>query len=237
MPGKPSKQLLEFMALHKVDSDEIWEVRSGGAWAIKHSALERVAAEKKISFEIPQFAEKDGLNKNVAMMVVGTMDGRTEWSIGEASPHNYKTTERMAAYPYAIAEKRAKDRVILKLLNSHGALYSEAEADEFERRPNPHVTRPDDLVPTVEYDEHGQPVDNIPLGDDRITQLPKAKAKNEYAAMQSDMLATKTTRALEQWGAANKNRVATLPTDWQQILRGQYTDHMNDLRAASQAAE
>lgn len=224
--GKPSKQLQEFMAKHKIDHDEIWEVRSGGAWAIKHAVLERVAAEQKITFDIPQFAEKDSANKIVAMMVMGRMGERTEWSIGEASPANNKN-----AYCYAMAEKRAKDRVALKLLNAHGALYSESEADEFSQRPNPHVTRPDDLVPTVEYDEHGQPIDNIPLGDDRITQLPKSKARNEYATLQSEMLAAKTPDALERWGATNKNRVATLPSDWQDILRGQYTDHMGDIRA------
>ena len=235
--GKPSPQLFKFMEVYKIASDEIWEVRTGGAWAIKHSALERVAAEQNITFDRPQISERDSVNKVVAMMVTGRMGTRTEWSFGEASPLNYKTTEKMAAYPYAIAEKRAKDRVILKLLNAHGALYSESEADEFQQRPNPHVTRPDDLVPAVEYDEHGQPIDNIPIGDERITQLPKSKAKIEYAAMQSEMLATKTPSALETWGAANKDRVATLPADWQAILRGQYTDHMADLRSQRQAAE
>lgn len=228
--GKPSKTLMEFMSKYKIDSDEIWEVRSGGAWAIKHSALERVATEQGITFDVPQFAEKDGLQKVVALMVVAHMGDRQEWSIGEAAPGNNRN-----AYPYAMAEKRAKDRCVLKLLNSHGVLYSEAEADEFVRRENPHVTRPDDLVPTVEYDDNGQPVDNIPHGDDRITQLPKAKAKNEYAAMQSEMLATKTPDALEAWGKANKNRVASLPTDWAAILRGQYTDHMVALRNGAAA--
>lgn len=228
--GKPSKQLFDFMERYKIASDEIWEVRSGGAWAVKHAALERVATEQKITFEVPQFAEKDGINKVVAMMVVAHMGDRSEWSIGEAAPANNKNS-----YPYAMAEKRAKDRCILKLLNSHGTLYSEAEADEFSQRENPHTTRPDDLVPTVEYDEHGQPIDNIPHGDERITQLPKSKAKIEYAAMQSEMLATRTPDDLEKWGAANKNRVATLPTDWQQILRGQYTDHMGDMRARKAA--
>ncbi len=230
--GKPSKELMDFMGKFKIDSDEVWEVRTGGAWAIKHKALERVAAEQKITFDIPHFAEKDGIQKTVALLVVGHAGDRSEWSIGEASPANNKNS-----YPYAMAEKRAKDRVTLKLLNVHGSLYSESEADEFERRPNPHVTRPDDLVPSVEYDENGQPVDNIPHGDERITSMPKAKAKNEYAAMQSEMLGTKTPADLEKWGAANKNRVATLPGDWQAILRGQYTDHMADLRAPRQAAE
>jgi hypothetical protein len=225
--GKPSPQLLKFMEAYGVLADEVWEVRAGGAWAIKHSALERVAAERKITFDPPSISERDSANKIVAMLVTARMGERVEWSFGEASPANNKN-----AYIYAMAEKRAKDRCILKLLNAHGTVYSEEEADEFKAsRPNPHVTRPDDLVPTVEYDEHGHPVDNIPLGDDRITQLPKAKAKNEYAAMQSELLATKTPADLERWGAKNKDRVATLPTDWQEIMRGQYTDHMADLRA------
>lgn len=227
-----SKAPIAFMQKYKIDSDETWEVRRGGAWAVKHSALERVATEQGIKFDDPKPLEARGVDACAALIVTGHMGERTEWSIGEAAPGNNKN-----AYPFAMAEKRGKDRVILKLLNSHGALYSEAEADDFERRPNPHVTRPDDLVPAVEYDEHGQPVDNIPHGDERITSMPKSKAKIEYAAMQSEMLATKTSADLEKWGATNKNRVATLPGDWQAILRGQYTDHMADLRASRQAAE
>jgi hypothetical protein len=223
---------MDFMGKFKIDSDEVWEVRPN-TWAIKHNALERVASEQGVTFELPQFAEKDSAQKIAAMLVVGHMGARTEWSIGEAAPGNNKNS-----YPYAMAEKRGKDRVTLKLLNAHaGTLYSESEADEFVQRQNPHVTRPDDIVPTVEYDEHGRIVDNIPEGDERITSLPKSKAKIEYAAMQSEMLGSKTPADLEKWGAANKNRVATLPGDWQAILRGQYTDHMADLRAPRQAAE
>lgn len=234
--GRPSKQIMDFMAQYKIDSDEIWEVRSGGAWAVKHAALERVAAEQKITFDPPSFVENNSANKIVALVVTGRMGDRVEWSIGEASPSNYRTTEKMAAYPYAMAEKRAKDRVILKLLNSHGTLYSDAEADEFERRQNPHVTRPTDIVPDVEYDQHGQPVDNIPTGDDRIERLSKANAKNDYAKAQHEMRQTKTPRELETWGKNNANRVESYPTDWQAILRGQYAEHMADLRKASGVA-
>jgi hypothetical protein len=129
--GKPSKQLMDFMAAYKVDSDEVWEVRAGGAWAIKHSAIERVAAENKITFDPPVIIEGRGADKIVAMLVTAKMGERVEWSIGEASPSNYRTTEKMAAYPYAMAEKRGKDRVVLKLLNAHGAVYSDSEADDF----------------------------------------------------------------------------------------------------------
>ena len=64
-------------------------------------------------------------------MVMGHMGDKSEWSIGEASPSNNKNS-----YPYAMAEKRAKDRVILKLVGLHGDVYAEDEADSFkEERP------------------------------------------------------------------------------------------------------
>lgn len=226
--GTPSKQLLEFMKNYKVDSDEVWEVRSGGAWAIKHSALERVAAEQKITFDRPSVIEAHSAEKIAVVCVFAKMGDREEWSFGEASPANNKN-----AYCYAMAEKRAKDRCILKLLNSHGTVYSDVEADEFERRPNPHVTRPSDIVPETEYDEFGQPVDNIPRGDERIERLSKANAKADFAVAQHELRLTKAPRDLEAWGKANANRIESYPTDWQEILRGIYTDHMADLRAAT----
>jgi len=53
------------------------------------------------------------------------MDQRTEWSFGEATPANNKN-----AYPFAMSEKRAKDRVILKLVGLHGDVYSDTEIDK-----------------------------------------------------------------------------------------------------------
>jgi hypothetical protein len=228
--GKPSKAILDFMEKFSVTHDEVWEVRSGGAWAIKHSALERVAAEQGISFHPPDFIESKSAEKIVAMCVAGKLGGREEWSVGEASPANNKN-----AYCYAMAEKRAKDRVILKLLNSHGTLYSEDEADDF-KRPNPHVTRPADIVEPTEYDQYGQPVDNIPLGDETIERLPKSKARADFEACQKEMRQTQTARELEAWGAKNANRIATYPNDWAAIMRGLYTEHMSDLRTQGKAA-
>src|SRR5919112_1975841 len=43
---------------------------------------------------------------------------------------NHRVSGRQAAYVYAMAEKRAKDRVILKLIGLHGLLSTEEEADE-----------------------------------------------------------------------------------------------------------
>lgn len=106
--------------------DAFWELpQKRGTWVAKHSALEAVAVAAKIEFMPPQVIEANGANGACAMVVEGrTEDGRTEWSTGEASPKNNKNS-----YPWAMAEKRAKDRVILKLVGLHGLVYSEDEGD------------------------------------------------------------------------------------------------------------
>jgi hypothetical protein len=119
---------MEFMEKHSIDSDEIWEVH-GNSWCIKHKALERAGAMAGITWaRDPIIIESNSEKGIVAICVFGTLGERVEWSVGEASPKNNKN-----AYCYAMAEKRAKDRVILKLLNTHGYLYSEAEFDADER--------------------------------------------------------------------------------------------------------
>jgi hypothetical protein len=224
------KEISEFMATYKVSFDEVWKIPQGNAYAIKHKALERVAAEQGIRFDRPAIIQSDLANKVVAMAVFASMGERQEWATGEAAPYNNKN-----GYPLAMSEKRAKDRCILKLLQAHGALYSEDEADDF-KRPNPHVTRPEDIVPATEYDQHGEPVDNIPHGDPSIEQLKKKDARKDYEAAQKEMRATKDIGALTDWGTKNANRVASYPADWQEIFRGLYIEHRDDLRAAKQEA-
>lgn len=193
--GKPSKQILDFMEKFKVASDEVWEVRAGGAWAIKHSALERVAAELNISFDPPTVIEGRGADKIVAILVTAAMGERREWTIGEASPANNKN-----AYCYAMAEKRAKDRCILKLLNTHGALYSDAEADDFSN------------------------------GNGKMATLPKKDAREIYTKMQAEIRECQSREQLKGWMDANKDRIQIMPEDWQDILRLQCEEALADLR-------
>jgi hypothetical protein len=112
----------------------VWRVQ--GTAVIYHRTLERIAAQAGIRFDPPTLvrAERD----EAVILVTGRMAGakagteRVEWSIGEALVNvNYRVSGRQAGYVYAMAEKRAKDRVILKLLELHGLVYSEEEADEF----------------------------------------------------------------------------------------------------------
>ncbi len=122
------KATREFMEKWGVQSDEVWPVPGGRAYAVKHSALERIAAEQNITFGVPTIIEADGSNKVYALWLEAKLGERSEWATGEASPANNKN-----GYPLAMAEKRAKDRCILKLLVAHGAIYSEEEADDFQQ--------------------------------------------------------------------------------------------------------
>ncbi len=127
-------------------ASDFWELpQKKGTWIAKHAALETAAAKAGITFGAPQVLEAHGETKCVALCVSSTFKDRTEWSIGEASPANNKN-----AYPYAMAEKRAKDRVVLKLIGLHGLAYSEDEADDFNRQPSGNGSAPTPPPPPVE---------------------------------------------------------------------------------------
>jgi len=131
----------------------IWRVQ--GTAVIYHRTLERIATAAKIDFDPPTMirAERD----EAVILVTGRTkyfgsDEREAWSIGEALiGANYRVSGKQAAYVYAMAEKRAKDRVILKLIDLSGLVYSEEEADDFkggaaeaeDPKPPPQAAKPD----------------------------------------------------------------------------------------------
>lgn len=96
------------------------------AWIAYHKFLERVADKAGIKFDKPEVLNCQ--DYEIAVLVNGKTTGKEAWSIGEASTRNCTND-----YRWAMAEKRAKDRVILKLLGVAGDMYSEEEADEFKR--------------------------------------------------------------------------------------------------------
>ena len=110
----------------------LWDCH--GTWVIYHRYCELIAEKAGIKFDPPTVIHHDPAKKEVVVLVSGSIpdadDGdvifRESWSFGEVSPANNKNS-----YPWAMAEKRAKDRVILKLAGLAGHVYSEEEADEF----------------------------------------------------------------------------------------------------------
>ena len=121
-----SPELKEILQKYGETAEAVWNCH--GTWVAYHAALERIARKAKIVFDPPTVVEADSAAKVAAICVSGKMGSTEEWSIGEAAPANNKN-----AYPFAMAEKRAKDRVILKLVGLHGMVYSEDESDDFKK--------------------------------------------------------------------------------------------------------
>jgi hypothetical protein len=219
------KEIQDFMSKYNVSSDEIWPVPGGKAYAVKHKALERIAMEKNITFERPAIIGCDLAEKSMVICVFGTMGERTEWTFGEASPVNNKNQ-----YFAAMTEKRAKDRVILKLLSAHGDLYSEDEADDF-KRANPHVTRPTDILPAADYDDHGEIIDNVPHAEPK-QKLRVADQRPLFAAIQKEAHAFTDSQKFIAWMNDQKtiDRVADFKPDWQEMFRGVCKEHLTALR-------
>jgi hypothetical protein len=248
---KPSKAVMAFMEKYGVESDEIWEAH--GSWVVLHKALERIAVEVGIVWLRPSVQLCDLAAKTAVICAFGKLGEREEWSFGEASPANNKNN-----YPVAMAEKRARDRVILKLLVTHGALYSESEADEFaqpgrrqnppvpvltkemqriqgpqelsewrdnakdifDKRPNPHVTRAEDI--------HDEISDDIKPGDPQTKMKVKA-ARTTYPALIKEMLRIQDPQELFEWGQAMADEIHALPGEWPAHFKGEYTKHKKSI--------
>lgn len=112
-----------------LSQDDFWQIPQNKQWVCKHAALEVVAAKAGITWLEPQIIEARSGDLVTSMIVTGKLGDRVEWSTGETNPTNYSVKGKQPAYPWAMAEKRAKDRVILKLSGIHGLVYSDAEVD------------------------------------------------------------------------------------------------------------
>lgn len=169
-------------------SDVLWDCH--GTWVMYHRALERVATDQGIRFEPPQILEANGTAKSVAICVTGRRGDAAEWSIGEAAPGNNKN-----AYPWAMAEKRAKDRVILKLIGLHGLIYSEEEMDEKPARkdpppPDPAPSRANDLLLQLDQLATKNALGNwSQINKDEIASLPEADKSRLRAAFSAKKVA------------------------------------------------
>ena len=173
------KELAEKYELQKED---FWELRkNSGKWIITHDACEKIAQTEGIVFDPPvivnyqptiitengekvqqvkwgkQFwkpawagtcQKKTG---DVAMIVTGYKTENPDykiWTTGEANALNC-TNE----YYLAMSEKRAKDRVILKLINAYEqGIYSDVEADDFQKHDKPPTEKQLDLLHNLATD-------------------------------------------------------------------------------------
>jgi hypothetical protein len=148
-----------------------------GTPVIYHDALERIAEHQSIMFDKPTIIETIAEKGIVAMLVQGTNGDKTAWSIGEASPHNSKNS-----YPFAMSEKRAKDRVILKLIGASGFVYSEEEADSFQN-PDRYSKKNDE--PVEEQPQEEAPPPFVP-DPNSVSIIETTKTDEQMRALERD---------------------------------------------------
>lgn len=170
--------------------DAVWDCH--GTWVVYHRVLEQIAVGAGIELDPPQIVEADGANGIATVCVTGRMGEKSIWSIGEAAPKNNKN-----AYPWAMAEKRAVDRVILKLIGLHGLAYSEEEADDFK-----------DSKPA-------------PLPSGEFTQTAAKRAMMELSRLLHDDESTPDVETLEAHLLDHKELIEQVMRDWPAWWYGQ----------------
>ena len=109
---------------YKLDDNDFWRHKQSGKWIITHDAVEKIADQENIQFDLPKIYADN--NSDIAMVGCAKKGDKVVWTTGEASPKNC-----MMKYYWAMAEKRLKDRLTLTLIDVYGDIYSEIEADEF----------------------------------------------------------------------------------------------------------
>ena len=195
--SKLPEKLEKLRTEHKLSRDDFWQAH--GAWCIKHKALEGIAQAIGIKWDQPQILEADSASA-VSMIVTGSLGEITEWSVGEASPKNNKNS-----YPWAMAEKRAKDRVILKLVGVAGDVYSEEEADDFKAARPKSKPAPRGEVSALDQGEKSN-----------------RDVKAEYARLEGPLDQCGTRRDLRDWWDMFSEALEELPEDSQASLKGKY---------------
>ena len=189
------KELIDKVGMS--EQEATWDCH--GTPVIYHDALERIASHIGIEFQEPHIIKDNVEEGFVAMCVTGTDGDKTEWSIGEASPYNSKNS-----YPFAMSEKRAKDRVILKLIGASGFVYSEEEAESF-KNPNRQVEQKQQVKqeepPPFEPDPNSVSILEQDLTDDQMRDL----SRDEYLMVQIPTQISKFIDAQDANTWLNKN--------------------------------
>jgi len=218
MAKKLDPRLIEILTAYGEDANEaLWDCH--GTWVAYHKAIERIAAKAGVFFDKPEMIVNDPASKTVVICVTGkiTKDGQPvkwEWSFGEVSPANNKN-----AYPYAMAEKRAKDRVVLKLVGLHGHVYSEEESDDF-KRPEAANSEP--------------PKRQVGWSKDGTTRTAHSLKKEKvWEEFQMELLECETPSMVTKLALAWSKKVEddSWPESWKELLREEMQKRMTFLKS------
>ena len=119
---------------YNLTESDYWQESRSKKWIITHDACQKIASQEGITYAPPQIINSE--RDFVRMVVTGKKGDVVMWKTGEADNKNCKNL-----YYFAMAEKRAKDRVCLALINAYEyGIYSDIEADDFKKPNSVHDT-------------------------------------------------------------------------------------------------
>lgn len=200
-------------AKYDLSVDDFWQIKQNKQWVCRHAALEIVAVKAGVEWLPPQIIEANAPALVTSMIVTGKMGDRVEWATGETNQTNYSVSGKQPAYPWAMSEKRAKDRVVLKLVGIHGLVYSEDE------------------MPSVS----DEPVRNT----NSSQQAPKnEEARKAYKALQDELRQQKSVDDLTRWSkdADIQSLMSKIPEDWKAELRAEWAKMKKEFEKAPKSA-
>jgi hypothetical protein len=265
MPRQLDPRIRDILVEHGEDPNDkqnvLWDCH-GHVGGLSQDAIERIAARAGITFDPPKIlrAERD----EAVILVHGELKGRSAigTSANASSASTIASLAEQAAYVWAMATKRARDRLVLKLIGLHGLLYSEEEADAFGKRPAQvsDDARPNGAEPPAgpvkssrqakkdgDWDQIAAGIascrDTAALLDwvslvqaplQRLSPAWQAEAREAWAKALASKLVEECHQPSEvrQWGVDYAAGIEAMPMEWINTARQVCSEHVRALKAA-----
>ena len=118
----------ELAEKYELTNDDFWKHKQSGKWILTHDACTIISHKEEIKLE--SFDSLYQSDNECRFLIGMSKDGRIVKSVGEAGKSNCTSK-----YLGCMAEKRGRDRCVLKLINAYEyGIYSEEESDDFKSR-------------------------------------------------------------------------------------------------------
>ncbi len=115
---------------YKLEHEDFWKHKTSGNWILTHDACTRIGnIEGIVINKIESIYQSE---TECRFLVTMSKGDKIVISVGEANKQN-----TVSRYLSCLAEKRGRDRCVLKLINAYEyGMYSEEESDDFKKENN-----------------------------------------------------------------------------------------------------